>query len=314
MKNSFISLSVSELKEKYGFKDVRDWQVASAKEDVTNNPILNSKIFYRLFDNRWTLYTGKTKGIQGYPRLDKMQCMLGSDNVALITCKQQSTFAFQHAFCTRLISDINSISLQSKEISYVFPLYAYDGFEDNQGKMPNFNAELTNVLIERLHFSPKPQDVFDYVYAILYSNSYRSSYKEFLKIDFPRIPYPKAPEPFHRLAEKGAELRKLHLMEGAESWKPTVSFPVVGENNENPVEAVSFSDGKVYINKTQYFGNVSELAWNFYIGGYQPAQKWLKDRKGRKLEWEDVVHYGRIIYALNETDRLMKEIDEIVVI
>ena len=97
-------------------------------------------------------------------------------------------------------------------------------------------------------------------------------------------------------------------MEGVAGWTTKVSFPI---NGDNIVDKPEFQDGKVYINKDQYFGNVSELAWNFFIGGYQPAQKWLKDRKGRKLEWEDLMHYGRIVYALQETDRIMKEIDEV---
>jgi predicted helicase len=137
---------------------------------------------------------------------------------------------------------------------------------------------------------------------------YRETYKEFLKIDFPRIPYPKDAGLFHHLSAKGAELLKLHLMEGVAGWATKVSFPI---NGDNIVDKPEFQDGKVYINKDQYFGNVSELAWNFFIGGYQPAQKWLKDRKGRKLEWEDLMHYGRIVYALQETDRIMKEIDEV---
>ena len=103
-------------------------------------------------------------------------------------------------------------------------------------------------------------------------------------------------------------------MEEAQNWERRITFPVSGENNENPVEAIRYQDGKVFINATQYFGNVSELAWNFFIGGYQPAQKWLKDRRGRKLDYKDILHYGHIIYALEETDRIMKEIDSVFMI
>ena len=80
------------------------------------------------------------------------------------------------------------------------------------------------------------------------------------------------------------------------------------------VEKPIYMDGKVYINKDQYFGNVPEVAWNFYIGGYQPAQKWLKDRKTRTLSLDDLRHYAKIIIALTETDRLMKQIDELFVL
>ena len=152
-----------------------------------------------------------------------------------------------------------------------------------------------------------PKDLFDYIYAVLHSPSYRERYKEFLKIDFPRIPYPTNSDKFRDLAEKGAELRKLHLMEDLPS-KTGVTFPV---NGSLQVDCLRWADNRVYINSEQYFEGVPENAWNFYIGGYQPAQKWLKDRKGQTLSFEDVKHYGRIIYVLLQTERLMGEIDSI---
>jgi len=149
-----------------------------------------------------------------------------------------------------------------------------------------------------------PEDIFDYIYAALYSPSYREKYKEFLKFDFPRIPIPTQAE-FDRLVPLGRELRELHLMRSPVMDDYQTTFPVPGDCT---VEKIRYADGKVWINKTQYFGNVPELAWNFYIGGYQPAQKWLKDRKGRQLSDADLVHYQRIIKILLETDRIMKEI------
>lgn len=137
---------------------------------------------------------------------------------------------------------------------------------------------------------------------------HRERYTEFLKIDFPRIPYPSNPNTFHALAEKGKTLRGLHLMENAVLDKPITTYPVDGDHE---VIKPRFEGGKVCINVTQYFGNVPESAWNFYIGGYQPAQKWLKDRRGRNLTIDDIRHYQRIIVALTETDKIMKEIDQI---
>jgi predicted helicase len=142
----------------------------------------------------------------------------------------------------------------------------------------------------------------DYVYAKLHSESYCTTNREFLRIDFPRIPIPTQAE-FDRLVPLGRELRELHLMKSPLMDAYETSFPAAGECE---VEIVRYASGKVWINKTQYFGNVPELAWNFYIGGYQPAQKWLKDRKGRKLSDSDLVHYQRIIKILLETDRIMK--------
>ncbi|NOT65135.1 MAG: DUF559 domain-containing protein [Methylotenera sp.] len=164
-----------------------------------------------------------------------------------------------------------------------------------------------------------PIDLLDYIYAVLHSPRYRETYKEFLKIDFPRVPYPKNAAIFWQLVALGGQLRQTHLLEACPATRMdtgsqgmpisyAINYPVGGNN---VVDKPSFDAGKVYINATQYFENVPELAWNFYIGGYQPAQKWLKDRKGRTLNYEDIAHYQKIIAALAETDRLMRAVDAV---
>jgi|JI10StandDraft_1071094.scaffolds.fasta_scaffold41039_4 predicted helicase len=158
-----------------------------------------------------------------------------------------------------------------------------------------------------------PIDLLDYIYGVLHSPNYREKYKEFLKIDFPRVPYPTSAKEFWAFAELGGELRALHLMESPKLTKPITKFSVSGSNE---VEKISFEPtakglGKVFINKDQFFDNVPEVAWSFYIGGYQPAQKWLKDRKGRTLTTDDVMHYQKIIVALTETARVMGEIEKV---
>ena len=166
-----------------------------------------------------------------------------------------------------------------------------------------------------------PIDILDYIYAVLHSPTYREKYKEFLKIDFPRVPYPKDVETFWQLVKLGGEIRQIHLLQSPVVEKYITQYPIGGNNEVSkphfltspPVEGCPKDRvvGKVYINETQYFDNVPEVAWNFYIGGYQPAQKWLKDRKERTLDFDDILHYQKIIVALTETDRLMKEIDKI---
>jgi len=153
-----------------------------------------------------------------------------------------------------------------------------------------------------------PLDLLDYIYAVLHSPNYREKYKEFLKIDFPRVPHPKDAKTFWQLVKLGGEIREVHLLESPIVGKYITQYPIDGSNI---VDKIKYQDGKVYINETQYFNSVPQISWEFYIGGYQPAQKWLKDRKGRKLEFDDILHYQKIIVALFETDRLMKEIDKI---
>jgi len=154
-----------------------------------------------------------------------------------------------------------------------------------------------------------PIDILDYIYAVLHSPNYREKYKEFLKIDFPRVPYPENRDFFWELVRLGGEIRQLHLLESPTVQQFITQYPVDGDNI---VVKPIYKNGRVYINETQYFDNVPQIAWEFYIGGYQPAQKWLKDRKERELNFEEILHYQKIIVALTETDRLMKEIDKII--
>jgi predicted helicase len=153
-----------------------------------------------------------------------------------------------------------------------------------------------------------PLDLLDYIYAALHSPNYRKKYKEFLKIDFPRVPYPQDQNSFWQLVKLGSELRKIHLLESEATEKLITAYPQDGTNR---VDKIKFEQEKVWINEKQYFDSVPVIAWEFYIGGYQPAQKWLKDRKGKILNIEDILHYQKIILALSETSRLMKQIDQV---
>ena len=328
IKDDFINLSKDELLKKYGFIDVRDWKIEYAKADLKSNKIIAKIITYRPFDFRNMNYTGKTKGVMGYPRFEVMSHML-NENLALLTCRQQSSFNFQHILVTNNIADMCSVSLQTKETGYSFPLYLYSTtnrtspFILTGQRLPNLNPEIIQKIADKLcHiFTPEkefrentfaPIDILDYIYAVLHSPTYRDKYKEFLKIDFPRVPYPKGQDTFWQLVKLGGELRQIHLLESPAVEKRITTYPQAGNNQ---VEKVLFeiseesSTGKVRINQDQYFEGVPKIAWEFYIGGYQPAQKWLKDRKGRTLGFEDILHYQKIIVALTETDRLMKEID-----
>jgi len=200
--------------------------------------------------------------------------------------------------------------ISMKEGNYIFPLYLYPDDQDlDKTRRINFDPKL----YERLkalaahpqNGEPDEVQVFDYIYGVLHCPAYRETYAEFLKIDFPRIPWPASPDEFWDISAKGAQLRKLHLME-PEAIGET-PYPFMGEG-DNVVDKPTYADGKVWINATQYFDNAPEISWGFFIGGYQPAQKWLKDRKGRALSFDDIKHYQRILKILSETDRIMQTI------
>ncbi len=279
------------------------------------------KISYRPFDISNCYYD---ENLQRRPAFSTMRNMFKS-NYALLTPRQFSG-DFNHIFISTNPTDCNLTGTAKKFGSApIFPLYIYPVTNGQQTidqyteRTPNLNTGIVTKIAEKLKLTFTnekettennfaPIDLLDYIYAVLHSPTYREKYKEFLKIDFPRVPYPKNNDTFWQLVKLGGEIRQIHLLESLTVEKYITQYP---EDGDNIVTKPKYQDGKVYINNTQYFDNVPQIAWNFFIGGYQPAQKWLKDRKNRKLEFDDILHYQKIIVALSETDRLMKEIDKI---
>jgi predicted helicase len=305
--------------------DAQSWKYLWAKEDATKNREKKlSKISYRPFDDRWTLYTGKSGGLYARPIFQVMKHLLSGENYGLILGRQSTDDYWCNVQVTKNIID-NRYHFSYKGIPSEFPLYLYPESSGQQvigqstERTPNLNTEIVKQITEDLGLkftieketteeTFAPIDILDYIYAVLHSPTYREKYKEFLKIDFPRVPYPKDKEPFWQLVKLGGEIRQIHLLESPVVEKYITQYP---EDGNNTVTKPKYQDGKVYINDTQYFDNVPQIAWDFYIGGYQPAQKWLKDRKEMKLEFDDILHYQKIIVALTETQRLMNEIDKI---
>ena len=306
---------------KFNLKESTDFQIAKARLNTFNEDKI-IKINYRLFDIRY-IYNDKSMIDRDRNKIMKH---LYQKNTSLIVSKHLSSFDFQHIFISNQISESCLISLQTKEQGYVFPLYIYPEIngqlstEIDEIRKPNLKPEIVALIATQLKLqfqsekernsvsSFAPIDILDYIYAVLHSPTYRETYKEFLKIDFPKIPYPKDSNTFWQLVKLGAQIREIHLLESNVVENYITQFNVIGDNN---VEKIKFENGKVFINETQYFDNVPEITWNFYIGGYQPAQKWLKDRKEKTLNFDDIFHYQKIIVALTETDRIMKEIDKI---
>lgn len=347
--------------EKYKVRDSSGYNMLKRVSQSNYCELHITPELYRPFDIRYIYYD---------PNLIKrsfhiiMSNMKG-DNFGIIISRQLSTFDFQHVLCTNLITDMCSISAQTKECSYLLPLYIYDEGSFDTERIPNLDENIWRTIENWVKFGQAfrpltaneqsgelgfdaepeephflaPEDIFDYIYGVLHSPAYRAKYKEFLKVDFPRIPYPKNMDEFEHFRSYGNRLRELHLMHNVP--ESPVTFPETGTMaveqvvfKESPsvspeldfgtsvslsgVQGVGPSSvspeshsgiGRVYINSEQYFDNVPETAWNFYIGGYQPAQKWLKDRKGRTLTFDDIEHYRRIISVLMETKAIMDRID-----
>jgi predicted helicase len=323
--DDFKTEEVQVLKLKYKDKeDSSGWNFKNAKNSILSDVFSQQKIHYRPFDVRETIITKNSGGFIGRSRFEVMKHFL-HPNIGLII-PRQTTQDYRHNFITNKIIEGNiTASAKLFGTGCVFPLYLYPEINRQQSigqtgeRTPNLNIEIVNQISNKLNLTFTiekettkntfaPIDLLDYIYAVLHSPSYREKYKDFLKIDFPRVPYPKDVNTFLQLVKLGGEIRQIHLLESPVVEKYITKYPIDGNN---VVTKIKYDNNKVYINDTQYFDNVPQIAWEFYIGGYQPAQKWLKDRKERELSFDDILHYQKMIVALSQTDRLMKEIDKI---
>lgn len=311
--NDFLTQTEEVVRAKYKLpKDVRDWRYSWALDDIKANqinvPIV--RIQYRPFDPRYIFYSGNARGLVGWPVKQIMRHYLDGQNIGLLAPKAIRDSQFAHAFVTKDITEAIFLSGTTGSNAMNFPLYLYPTEQDlDQTRRVNFDAKLYKRL-QALAKHPErgmPDElaVFDYIYGVLHCPAYRETYVEFLKLDFPRIPWPASPAEFWDVSAKGSQLRFLHLMDPAAIGTTPYSFKGDGDSM---VDKPHYEGGKVWINKTQYFDAAPEVAWSFYIGGYQPAQKWLKDRKGHALSFEDVKHYQRILKIMSETDRIMQTI------
>ncbi len=320
------SLGDVEVKEKLSLSENYAWRVSEARKQlkaVKDRESLFNRILYRPFDVR-SIYFHPS--VVWRTRSNVMRHMLAGNNIGLCTNREVNG-DFHHILCSRDLINDCTVSLQTRERTYLFPLYLYPAEGEMQfeggNRRPNLNPELISAFSDKLGLkfvsdgkgdlteTFGPEDVFNYAYAVFHSPTYRSRYAEFLRIDFPRLPLTSDKGLFKVMAAKGAELVSLHLMESPALNKPITKYPVTGSNE---VDKVTYDEKtqRACINKTQYFEGVPTEVWEFHVGGYQVCQKWLKDRKGRTLTYDERMHYQKIIVVLKETIRLMAEIDKLI--
>ena len=319
----FASLSEDDAREKYNLRrDSQDWKVHLAQADLRNHPDTErhlKPIHYRPFDKRWTYYTGQSRGFHCAPRPAIMP-HLRAQNLALCVCRIVTSPVWRHALVTDKISENCYISNRGSESGHVFPLYLYpspDELDLSTERSLNLKPAFLTALSETLALPQtapfglpegvSPEDILAYIYAVLYSPTYRERYYEFLKYGFPRIPLPTDIENFRQLSTLGQSLIEWHLLKDVGA-PPRHRFEGEGEGI---VSKIRYEGGHVWINATQHFTDVPEAVWAYEIGAYQVCEKWLKDRKNTLLSHAEVRQYCRILVAVAETLRIMEEIDEV---
>jgi len=327
--NNLVNKEVSdkEVEERFGIRDVSGWPVSQRRKGLILEGLDENKlrlVSYRPFDSRFCYYHGFLQRAR-----EELMTHLLQGNIALVSTRMIKGEIPNHFFVSNNPVEKIFLSPKTSNNAFVFPLYLYPAegemqFEEGH-RRPNLNPEFIKAVLGKLglKFVPDgkgdlketfgPEDIFNYAYAIFHSPTYRSRYAEFLKIDFPRLPLASDLTLFRALCEKGAELMSWHLLTNPslQIMRSQIKYDIKGSN---AVEKVRYDDNlhRVYINKTQYFEGIAPDVWDFHIGGYQVCGKWLKVRKGRKLNYDDQSHYQDIAVAIKETIRIMAEIDQVI--
>jgi len=328
--------SDDELHQTFNINKKKGWSIRKAwnmLQSIPDSEIENliTPVLYRPFDIQWIFYHDSVV----WRTVKKVMSHMYSKNIGLCIGRAGQVVGLEKLWNLLFISEnIIDFNLFYRGGGVLFPLYThteskkeglFGTLDENQIKNSNINPEILIVLRDNFkNKTPTPEQIFYYIYAVLYSNIYREKYAEFLKIDFPRIPFTKDYDLFIKLGKLGQEMAEIHLMKSTQLNKTFSRFEVSGDNVVKKVEYVpvgaglaparkknSKTNGNVFINNTQYFSNIDNNIWEYQIGGYQVMYKWLKDRKGRTLSLEDIQHYIKIARTLQLTIEYQTKIDKL---
>ncbi len=303
--------TVFQINKKQGWSIRRAWQMLQEIPDSELEQYA-VPVLYRPFDIRWIFYHDSVVW-RTVKRV--MRHMMLGENVALITHRREElALDWSHALVTEFITEHGLIS--SKTTNYHFPLYLYPKAEQGEQlsltavstRRPNLKPELFGQLAQHYGQPPTPEQVFYYLYAVLYAPTYREQYADYLRIDFPRVPFTQDHALFLELAGLGERLANLHLLRSAELDPPLCRFEGEGDNRVRKVTYKADAQ-QVWINPQQYFAPVRREVWECLIGGYQVCEKWLKDRRERALSLDEVRTYCKVVTALAQTIELQQAID-----
>jgi predicted helicase len=300
-------ISDGRIREKYEIPDNRDWKLSDAREalqkrssaEVSKNLV---ECAFRPFDRRSCFFGTE---FMDYPRRELVDHVLGRSNLQLLVSRQIGTASWRHSFIALEPAESCCISDGSTEQNYCFPLLLQG---ENSTTSENVSAAFRAFLDTRYARHYEPQEILGFIYAVLYAPTYRARYAEFLRIDFPRIPFPERAEDFEELSRLGWAVVEAHLLRTL----PHRKLAAYHGKGGHEVEFVRYSetDQSIAINTTQSFRPVAQAVWDFHIGGYQVLDKYLKSRKGRKMSLDEIDHVPKVADVLAFTIDQMAKIDK----
>ena len=345
-------METEEFRNEYKLpKDGRDWSIENSKaflikdigellsRNMTDSLILTDsewdkiidsrviKLQYRPFDYRVTYYNKKSKGFIAYPRYELMQNFIDNENVGLMFSRQVTLNNYKHVFISNKVTESVMISNKPSERCYLAPLYSYNNVKIEEQSFitnekvnaytesypnVNFNENFIEFISNKYLSLPTPEEILGYIYAVLYSRNYRDKFNEFLKEDFPRVPFVEDENQFMELAKLGTELIEVHLLKKGYYESSLGRYPIDGDNNVDKIKYDN-ENNLLYINKKQYFDNIPEEVWNMEIGAFKVLDKWLKYRRGRNLSFGDIDHFQKVVRSIDDTIHIMDKIDQLTV-
>lgn len=310
--HDFYILPTNTYQQKYNVQEKDNWKidVIRQKSGCFSTGFIQP-ISYRPFDKRYIYYN---EHFIERSRKEVITHLLPPQNIGLLFRRQQPTNKDLYVFVSKNMIADGYIRSDNKGSESIAPLFLIS--KDKNNFKNNFTNNINQQILLKTEQIVKttitPHQFFDYIYGVLHSRHYRNQYHDLLCIDFPRIPYPKSPTTFWSLCELGHELRMIHLFEHKMFNNITPTLTNNDSCSKQPlIDRYKWKNNQIWINKTQYFPDISEHIWNFHIGGYKPAQKWLKDRKGKILHKREILHYTKIIVALKQTNTIMIKIEKI---
>lgn len=259
------------------------------------------------------------------------------NNIGLVINRSVALEKYQHVFITNKITDLHIMETANAS-AYIFPLYIYDTenvrkilreeneeiggmfedikhFEDVE-RIENFTPRFRKFINEK-YGNVKPEEILGYIYAILFHKEYRKKYFDFLKIDFPKIPFVDKKEDFLKFGKLGIRLYNLHLYDLTNLSSEKINLEDVGEpmfkdakNKNEKIEKINYNENKkeLFVNKSLYFKNVSKEVWEYKIGGYQVLDKYLKSHKNENIDYS---HFENVIKILTKSLEIESEISKL---
>lgn len=323
-----LSLPDETIRQAFKLKDTRGWKLPEARRKIAEDKKWKNyyqDVLYRPFDERKIYYT---ETMVDWGRPEYMRHMLTGENLSLCFMRQFSgNVPYSHFLITEHMVD-NRTFFSSKGIIQQAPLYLYPEEKEKkpksgvplmmfepevhygkEGKQPNIAPEIFDMLKESFGRTPTPEKILYYIYGVFYSNHYRTKYTEFLKFDFPRVPFTKDKDVFNAMAKLGQKLAELHLLKSSVLNRPVSKYEGSGTNDTIDKPIFNEEEKRIYINADKYFSNIKPEVWDYHIGGYQVLAKYIKDRKNRQMN--DPRHYCKVITALKKTIEIQKEIDKL---